>query len=386
MQLPKNVQKIITTLEAAGHEAFIVGGCVRDIIRGVTPKDWDIATSAVPSEAKALFPRSVDTGIKHGTITVLFGNEHYEVTTYRIDGEYLDNRRPQAVIFTTKIEEDLSRRDFTVNAIAYNPNRGFVDPFDGQGDIKCDIIKCVGDPKSRFGEDALRMLRAIRFAAVLGFKINESALSAIGALKENMRDISAERIREELCKLLNGAYPKAAKLLQTTGLMYYVLRNREYGGDLDKVITQLSSTENIRLALFFSWAQDCEEILRDLRFDNKTIKTVSQYVKFLPQEIPLCRYEIKKILRIMPPQNFEELLQLKEINSPSPIHKKLRAEAHDILQKNECYTLRDLAINGDDLAAAGHPKGKAMGEKLEALLNAVMRDPALNTKEQLLCL
>ncbi|MCL1862966.1 MAG: CCA tRNA nucleotidyltransferase [Defluviitaleaceae bacterium] len=385
MQIPKHVNKIIATLENAGHEAFIVGGCVRDIIRGVVPKDWDVATSALPTEIKGLFIRSIDTGIRHGTITILFGKNSYEVTTYRIDGEYLDNRRPKSVTFTSEIEKDLSRRDFTVNAIAYNSNRGFVDPFDGRGDIGRGLIKCVGDPESRFGEDALRMLRAVRFAAVLGFDVCENAIDAICLLKENMRDISSERIREELCKLLNGKFPNAIKLLQSTGLMYYVLRGREYGGDLDRVVLQLSSSENVRLALFFSWAKDCEEILRDLRFDNKTIRTVSQYVKYLPVKTPLCRYEIKKILRLMTINNFEELLTLKEIVTPSKSLKELLTQARDI-EKNECYTLHDLAINGNDLAAAGFPRGKAMGEKLESLLDAVMRDPSLNTKEQLICL
>ncbi|MCL1883378.1 MAG: CCA tRNA nucleotidyltransferase [Defluviitaleaceae bacterium] len=387
-----NVESIISTLESAGHEAFIVGGCVRDMVRGTAPKDWDIATSALPKQVKALFPRTFDTGIKHGTISVLLEKECFEITTYRVDGMYLDNRRPESVTFTSKIEEDLSRRDFTINAIAYNPARGFVDPYDGRGDIKRRVIKCVGDAESRFGEDALRMLRAIRFAAVLGFSVEESAMAAIGNLKETLVSISAERIREELVKLLCGAFPNAVLLLENGGLLYYVLREREYGGDLTAVVSWLEHCNKmnveipLRLALFFSWADDCEKILRDLCFDNKTIKIVSLYVKYLPMEITHSRYEIKKFLRIMGISVFENLLDLKRITQPSAQHEKILLTAHEIIEKGECFTLRHLAVNGDDLANAGIPSGEAMGEKLEQLLDIVMREPSMNVKEKLLCL
>ena len=195
MNLPVNVMQIISALELAGHEAFIVGGCVRDAARGVEPTDWDIATSALPERVKALFSRTFDTGIAHGTVTVLQDGQPFEVTTYRIDGEYLDARRPETVTFASEIEEDLSRRDFTINAVAYNPRRGFVDPFDGRGDISRGLIKCVGDAKKRFGEDALRMLRAVRFSAVLDFRVDDDAIFAISALRKNLANISAERIR-----------------------------------------------------------------------------------------------------------------------------------------------------------------------------------------------
>jgi tRNA nucleotidyltransferase (CCA-adding enzyme) len=383
MNIPKNVKLIISTLESSGHEAFIVGGCVRDIIRGVTPKDWDIATSALPKQVKALFLRTFDTGIKHGTITVLFGKENYEVTTYRIDGVYLDSRRPETVAFTSKIEEDLSRRDFTINAIAFNPVRGFVDPFDGRGDITKRITKCVGDSENRFGEDALRMLRAVRFAAQLGFCVDSAAIRAIEKLKQNLEKISAERIREELCKLLCGEFPDALRLLESTGLMYYTLRNREFCGDLDAVISQLSAVppdDAMRLALFLP--HEPENILHDLRFSNKEIHTVTQYVKFLPAQIS-TRYEIKKILYEMPLENFEKLLTLKEVARGESMT-KIREEVQDIIAKNECFTLRDLAVNGNDLASAGIPKGKLMGETLARLLDEVMRDPSLNSKEKLL--
>ena len=404
IEIPKDVKFIIDTLEAAGFEAFVVGGCVRDVIRGAKPKDWDIATSAEPLEAKALFSRTIDTGLKHGTITVLLNRERYEVTTYRIDGEYLDSRRPETVTFAQRIEEDLSRRDFTINAIAYSPTRGFADPFNGRGDIEAGVIKCVGNAENRFGEDALRMLRAIRFAAVLDFSVDAAALNAITKLKSNLTNISAERIREEMCKLICGANPSAAKLLETTGLLYYALRNREYGGNLDEVINQLNhvserqkrneslitndANEQARLALFLAWAKDdCPNILHDLRFDNNTIKNVSMYVQFLPTEIQPDRYEIKKLMRILSPKHLKILLELQYITAPFGTASQglILHEAQSIIEKNECFTLRDLAINGNDLLNAGIPSGKAMGETLEKLLDAVMREPSMNTRERLLC-
>jgi len=461
VNIPDYAAKIIAALTAAGHEAFIVGGCVRDMIRGATPGDWDIATSARPDEVKGLFSRTFDTGIKHGTVSVLCGSNVCEVTTYRIDGEYSDNRRPATVTFAGKIEEDLSRRDFTINAIAYNPTRGFVDPFDGRGDISRKIIKCVGDAETRFGEDALRMLRAIRFAAVLGFCVNSDAVRAITKLRDNLADISGERIREELCKLLCGAHPDAAKLLRETGIMRQVLRGRDFGGNLDEVVSRLQvlsgglcppnplqggitppldprnekprearffegareafpqpgkrytasrecvasctcsraagsvrfahccyrcsvspkGTLSKALALFFAWADDeCEYVLRDLRFDNKTIRTVSRFVQ--NRALPGSRYEIKKLMRIFPPDEFEDWLHLQEI-SQKRCFEKIRAEAADILTRGECFTLRGLAVNGNDLAEVGIT-GKAAGEALEKFLDAVMRDPQMNVKERLL--
>ncbi|MDR0273038.1 MAG: CCA tRNA nucleotidyltransferase [Clostridiales bacterium] len=387
--IPQNVELIISVLESVGHEAFIVGGCVRDIVRGAAPKDWDITTSAVPSEVKALFSRTFDTGIKHGTITVLLQKERYEVTTYRIDGEYLDNRRPSSVTFANKIEEDLSRRDFTINAIAFNPSKGFVDPFGGCGHIERGVIKCVGDSEIRFSEDALRMLRAIRFAAELGFSVDSDTLGAIAKLKENLSNISAERIREELTKLLCGAYPDALELLESTGLMYFALRERDYCGDLRSVVSQLAlcpQDEHMRLALFFSH-MDCEKILLNLKFDNKTQKVVSLFVKYLAVPISHDRYEIKKLLRVFSHNEFEKLLDLKILGGePRELIAQISEEARDIFAKSECFTLRCLAVNGDDLADAGIPRGKIMGDALEKLLDAVMRDPSLNCKEKLLCL
>jgi len=424
MHLPTNVNFIISALESAGYEAFIVGGCVRDAIRGVTPKDWDIATSATPVQAKALFRRTIDTGIKHGTITVLLDRQHYEVTTYRIDGEYLDNRRPETVEFTSSIEDDLSRRDFTMNAIAYNPRRGFVDPFGGQDDIRMRIIRCVGSPIHRFGEDALRMLRAIRFSGTTGFAVCENLLEAISTLKQNLTNVSPERIRDEMGKLITSPHPEVVELMYKTGLLPFVLQVenidppaeaclasfshplkkedcdtilaerinwcRNISLDIPTIVSWLKNCppyEPMRMALFLhSTGGACESILRNMRFDNKAIKEISLYVRILYTAIPQNRYKIKKILRHMPQDLFENLLKLKSIIDPSQaqMFETIRQEAEDICKNGECFTLQNLAINGSDLAELGILPGKQMGDILESLLDNVMQEPSLNTKEKLL--
>ncbi|MBO7631761.1 MAG: CCA tRNA nucleotidyltransferase, partial [Lachnospiraceae bacterium] len=196
--LPENVKRIIRTLETAGFEAYAVGGCVRDALFDRVPQDWDITTSALPEEVKGLFPRTVDTGIEHGTVTIMLGQEGYEVTTYRIDGKYEDCRHPDSVTFTRSLKEDLLRRDFTINAMAYNESTGLVDLFGGIEDLQAGIIRAVGNPTERFSEDALRILRAVRFAAQLGFTIEPETKQAMKTLSGNLKVVSAERIREEL--------------------------------------------------------------------------------------------------------------------------------------------------------------------------------------------
>jgi len=326
----------------------------------------------------------VETGIKHGTITVLINSRHYEVTTYRIDGEYLDNRRPESVTFATHINEDLSRRDFTINAIAYNPNKGFVDPFGGRDDISRKIIRCVGNPEERLEEDALRMLRGIRFTGQLGFSIDEATFKAISATASNLANISAERIREELTRLLCSSHMEALKLLETTGLLPYILCGHMYSGSIDKTIPLLTAcpnNETLRLAIFFAWSGNAsEEILRSLRFDNKTIKEVTMYTRMIHTNILHSRYEIKKVLRQMPHGWFENLLLLQSLFYPKEAERlaAIRREAQDIQAKGECYTLADMSIKGEDLIAVGTPPGKAIGDKLEELLDAVMREPGLN--------
>lgn len=223
MKIPENAASILQTLQDNGYEAYVVGGCVRDMILGREPGDWDITTSAKPLQVKALFRRTIDTGIQHGTVTVMMGNEGYEVTTYRMDGEYEDHRHPKEVVFTPDLIEDLKRRDFTINAMAYNPQTGLIDAFDGMGDLERRCIRCVGEPEERFDEDALRMLRGIRFAGQLDFEVEERTLCAIAAKAPTLVHVSAERIRTELTKLLISGGSDRLLLTVQTGLSRYFL-------------------------------------------------------------------------------------------------------------------------------------------------------------------
>ena len=223
LKLPAGVIMIIDVLETNGYEAYAVGGCVRDSILGRTPDDWDITTSADPWQVKALFPRTVDTGLKHGTVTVLTGGNGYEVTTYRIDGEYEDGRHPKQVEFTSSLTEDLMRRDFTINAMAYSPREGLIDRFGGMQDLQRHVIRCVGDPRKRFGEDALRILRAVRFAAQLGFAIAPETEEAIRELAPTLKKISAERIQTELVKLLVSDRPEMMAVMWQLGITKVIL-------------------------------------------------------------------------------------------------------------------------------------------------------------------
>ena len=369
---------LIKTLEEHGHTAYIVGGCVRDILMGKTPKDWDIATSAKPDEIKAIFNKTIDTGIKHGTVSVMIKNTRYEVTTYRQDGEYTDLRRPDDVKFVSDIVLDLSRRDFTINAIAYNPRTGIVDPFLGQDDIKHKIIRCVGYPVMRFNEDALRMLRALRFAAVLDFDIQEDVICAIKVLSHNIKYISPERIKDELCKLICGTN---IILLKTTGLLEHII---EYKGDLQEnadFIKKCPVDINMRLSLFLK-DENAYEILKGLRFDNKSIKEICMYVSYFNINIKLCRVDIKKHLRNIPLEWFFNILLLKQIVFSIETDEYISI-ANDIIQKKECFTIKGLAVNGNDLKEYGLT-GKDIGQGLEFLLDMVIHSPEMNTKELLL--
>ena len=223
LRIPAEVKYILDILKGRGFEAYIVGGCVRDAVLARTPNDWDITTSARPEDVKAAFRRTVDTGIAHGTVTVLVHDESFEVTTYRIDGAYEDGRHPSSVTFTPNLTDDLMRRDFTVNAMAYNEKDGLVDPYGGMDDLQRKCIRCVGDPDERFSEDALRVLRAVRFSAQLGFSIENETLKALSRHAENLRKISAERIQTELVKLLVSPHPGMIRTLYETGITRVIL-------------------------------------------------------------------------------------------------------------------------------------------------------------------
>ena len=325
MDIPKNAVDIIETLETAGYEAYVVGGCVRDMILGREPKDWDITTSAKPEEVKSLFRRTIDTGIEHGTVTVMVGKIGYEVTTYRMDGKYADHRHPDEVIFTPSLEEDLKRRDFTINAMAYNPKTGLVDLYGGKEDIRDHIIRAVGNPEERFDEDALRMLRGVRFAGQLGFDIEDKTLAAISEKASTITYTSAERIQVELVKLLTSAHPEKIRIAYETGLTKHFLPefdemmqteqnniNHLYnvGEHTIRVVVEASKNTDSKeysyliLAAFLHdigkpschttdengidhfYGHDAEgekiagKILRRLKFDNKTISTVKTLVRY----------------------------------------------------------------------------------------------------------
>ncbi len=433
IDLPDNVDKIITTLQEHGYEAYAVGGCVRDSILGRVPGDWDITTSAMPEETKGLFEKTFDTGIEHGTITVLLGGEGYEVTTYRIDGEYEDARHPKEVTFTRSLKEDLLRRDFTINAMAYNHKDGLVDIFGGIRDIELKVIRCVGDAYARFSEDALRILRGIRFAAQLGFEIEEETRDGMRGLAPNLQKISAERIQVELVKTLVSARPSLLRDAYELGI------TRQFLPEFDRMMETeqenvhhmysvgehtLHSLEHVRkdrylrLAMllhdigkpmvktvdeegeahFYGHAKESENIaksvLKRLKFDNDTLNKVSKLVFFhdyrMPAEEKLVRRAMNKITEELFPYYLE--VRRADILAQSEFERKEKLDNldeieriyQDIVRTKQCVSLKTLAVSGKDLIAAGMKPGKELGDKLQELLEIVLEEPSMNTKEKLL--
>ena len=293
LELPEKVRQIIEQIQKHGFEAYAVGGCVRDSLLGRTPDDWDITTSAKPQEVKAIFPRTIDTGIEHGTVTVMMGKEGFEVTTYRIDGAYLDGRHPESVEFSSNLVEDLKRRDFTINAMAYNEQQGLVDVFEGIEDMQRKVIRCVGNPKERFGEDALRMMRAIRFSAQLGFEIEEETYRAVEELAPTLEKVSMERIQVELVKTLLSAHPDYVRFYQETGLFCDVLPQADvilsgkFKNPTLKLLTHAKNTSVLRYAALFYHAgpDTAKEALKRLKLDNYTVNTVSKLLLYTQKSI-----------------------------------------------------------------------------------------------------
>ncbi len=381
MNIPHFVLSIINKLETAGYEAYAVGGCVRDILMGKIPSDWDITTSALPEQTEKVFSeyKTYQTGIKHGTITVLTDNNSVEITTYRIDGAYSDNRRPDKVTFTSSLEEDLSRRDFTVNAMAYNPKTGIVDLFGGQNDIQSKIIKCVGEPTKRFHEDALRIMRALRFAAVCNFEIDEKTSGAVIECRHLLSNIAAERISSELSKLLLAKNP-AAILNDFSDVILQIFPEITTPQAWGHINTCQPILEG-RLALLLCPSMSRVEVskaLRRLKFDNKTRHTVKALAALWDIQIPSNKTDIKKLLKATGADIFSLLLEVKK---SAPEIKNL---FNEIIQKNECYSLRTLAVNGSDLMAAGSISGKEIGTALDRLLDLVIEEKCENKKDALL--
>lgn len=433
IQMPDKVHKIIEILEAAGYEAYAVGGCVRDSILGREPNDWDITTSAKPEETKSLFARTIDTGIKHGTVTVMLDKEGFEVTTYRIDGIYEDSRHPKEVTFTASLEEDLKRRDFTVNAMAYNERTGLVDIFGGLADIEQGIIRCVGNAEERFTEDALRMLRAVRFSAQLGYEIEEKTKQAIRRLASNLKKISAERIQAELVKLVTSPHPDYLRTAYETGITKQILpefdicmetnQNNPHhcynvGEHILHSMQETAPDKVLRLGMLFhdiakpqTLSIDDEgithnkghaelgekmtkQILRRLKFDNDTIDKVSKIVLYHDQEVGLTPSGVRRAVNRMGEEIFTMLfaVQYADVLAQSDYLREEKLQKltykkeiyEGICQKKECLSLKDLAVTGSDLIALGIPAGRQIGVILNDLLDIVLEEPARNTREELL--
>lgn len=392
IQVPDAAGKIIKQLNTHGFEAYAVGGCVRDSLLGRVPKDWDITTSAKPEQVKQIFARTVDTGILHGTVTVLMEYEAYEVTTYRIDGEYEDGRHPKSVEFTGNLLEDLKRRDFTINAMAYSDRDGLVDAFGGAMDLSAGIIRCVGNPMDRFHEDALRILRAIRFSAQLGFRIEEETNKAISAIAPNMEKVSKERIAVELTKLLLSDYPEQMKAVFESGIAPYVSEHfstAERGlFELEK-LKRLPSSKHVRWSGFLRFLDQKEAagILKELKLDNDTMDQVRILTCLWKTEIPALKPEIRKVMSRIKTSLFEDLLNFQSVFLNGPYLdqlKTVRRYAGEIIHNGDCIHLKDMAVTGRDLIESGIKPGPKMGEILEALFDEVIKNPENNNREYLL--
>lgn len=387
MIIPKNVNKILQKLNEAGFEAYIVGGCVRDCLLQRTPQDWDVTTSATPQEVKKIFHKTYDTGLKHGTVTVILEKEHYEITTYRIEKEYQDYRHPSEVIFTKSLKEDLQRRDFTINAMAYHPQEGIQDYFCGQEHLKQKKIQGVGNPEERFQEDALRMLRALRFSAQLGFDIEPKTYQALQKQKKLIQKISAERIHEELEKMLQAEFLEKICFLWKSGLLKEISsllyqKMLSYGTEILQELKNSPFDRIVRWTIFLQHLtpQEGEQLLKALRFDNRSIKEIVMLLEHLEDDIPLQAYEIRKKAYQMTP---EQLHRLFLVQGQKKDTTKLILCLEKILERNDCLTLKTLAVKGKDLQQVGIC-GKEIGKVLSFLLDMVHKEPEKNKKQILL--
>ena len=387
IQLPYEVEWVIGKIREAGYEAFAVGGCVRDTLLGRTPEDWDVTTSARPEAVKAIFERTVDTGLQHGTVTVLKNRKGYEVTTYRIDGEYHDGRHPDSVEFTPNLLEDLKRRDFTINAMAYSHETGIVDEFGGMEDLKAGIVRCVGRPEDRFTEDALRLLRALRFSAQLGFEIEESTYAAIKTIAPNLAKVSKERVQAELTKLLLSAHPERILLLKETGLSAQIVPGFDavFAPALFSKLSRLPAEKSLRWAGFLlcQSTKQAEAVLKGLKMDNETIGNVSRMIEGAKETLPLEKPAVRRAMSRYTPYQLEGALKLKELMG-SPDAEEIRRLREEIIRDGDCVSLKDLAVKGRDLLEAGVERGPMVGEILNHLFDLVLLYPEKNDREFLL--
>ena len=401
INIPQNVKLIIDTLEDAGYEAFAVGGCVRDALMGRVPNDWDITTSATPMQVKELFRRTIDTGIKHGTVTIMLGKEGYEVTTYRIDGDYMDGRHPDKVIFTNNLIEDLKRRDFTINAMAYNERVGIVDAFDGINDLENKIIRCVGEATERFTEDALRILRALRFSAQLDFNINEATAVAVKELGKNLGLISKERIQTELDKLITSNCPDRIKLVHLYGLNKFIFEgatsiNEDHLSlyeNISSIMESLPNNHYLRWAALMHYEAEPSVVLRKLKFDNVTINTCSKLVSAAHTPLPDNKPALRRMIVKYGKDIFDNYL-FTYIHSlcatglydhGSSDHVTLVEKLYkEIISDNDCISTKDMAIGCTVLLKEGIESGKKMGDVINYLFERVLDEPSLNEYDTLL--
>ena len=407
--LPEKVTYIIDTLTQHGFEAYAVGGCVRDTMLGRIPMDWDITTSAKPEQVKELFRHTIDTGIQHGTVTVMLEHEGFEVTTYRIDGEYEDARHPKEVQFTSNLLEDLKRRDFTINAMAYNDKDGLVDAFDGVGDLERGVIRCVGAAVERFTEDALRMLRAVRFGAQLGFSIEDETREAIVSLAPNIAKVSAERIQIEMVKLLTSGHPELLRTAYETGLTAVFLpefdemmktpQNNPHhcysvGEHTLHALMEIQPDKVARITMPQEGSLVARKILRRLKFDNDTTDRVCRLILCHDDNPPLQERAVRRAIYRNGVDQYPLLFAVKRADmlAQSAYRREEKAEYlkeyeeiyEQIMAKKQCLSIKELAVTGTDLIEEGMQPGKAIGETLKQLLEYVLEHPEDNTKEKLM--
>ncbi|NLJ66965.1 MAG: HD domain-containing protein [Clostridiales bacterium] len=433
MVIPTGVRLALDRLDRAGYEAYIVGGCVRDSLLGETPTDWDLATSASPERIKEVFNgyNQIDTGIRHGTITVILDDMPIEITTYRVDGKYSDGRRPDEVHFTGDIVEDLARRDFTINACAMTESE-VIDPFGGKDDLRHGIIRSVGDPKERFKEDALRILRGIRFASVLGFKVEEETKKAILDCRELIRNVSMERITMEFSKILLGdaVYDTLLEFQAVMAVVFpeiqemvgFDQRNKYHIYDVYrhtlKSVESIDKDVALRTTMFFhdiakpscftldengvghfyghakASAVMAEGILERMRFPNRKIRDIVELIKYHDRPIGLTAKSVRKLLGKMGEEQFRRLLKVKRADTmaknPNFQEEKLKdleiieGIAYSLIAEDACITRNQLAVNGNDLIELGIPQGRPIGRILDTLLEMVLNEELENNKADLL--
>ena len=396
IRVPADAEQIIEKLNEHGFEAYVVGGCVRDSLLGKEPEDWDITTSARPGEVKSIFSRTIDTGIQHGTVTVMLNRQGYEVTTYRVDGEYEDGRHPKSVDFTTSLLEDLKRRDFTINAMAYNSREGLVDAFGGIEDLENRVIRCVGSAVNRFTEDALRILRAVRFSAQLDFRIEDETYEAISIIAPNLEKVSKERIATELTKLLLSSHPEKMKRVSDTGASRYVSEPFCRAAALNK--DELRPLGLLPAVKYMRWAgllrreqgETAAAILRDLKMDCDTMDKVKILVSRWRIPISAEKPAIRRVMNQIPPDLLDSLLCFQEVFAAElgegyrETLKAVKTLAEEIRRDGDPVNLKELAVDGRDLMAAGMKPGPALGKTLNALMEQVLEQPECNTREYLL--